>query len=231
MHFREARPDDAVAIATVHAESWRATYRGAYRDEYLDGDVLQDRIAVWEKRLSAPPANQFVVVAEENDAIVGFACAYGRDDERWGSLLDNLHVRRDLHRRGTGTHLLAEVAKWCRTHYPEVGLYLWVLEQNERAQAFYERMGASDRGGGAFVPPGGGHIDSRRYAWTCLADIRLPAEAGSSEWSVWRQDDNGSRFEVARGLSRAEAERRVRDFESLGHKQTYWLVPTRSGTR
>lgn len=171
MRYRGATYEDMVAIATLHAESWRVTYRGAYRDEFLDGDVVQDRISVWEKRLSAPPPNQFVVIAEEAGDVVGFACAYGREDQRWGTLLDNIHVRRECHRQGTGTRLLSEVATWCRANYADCGLYLWVLAQNSQARRFYERLGATDRGGEVSVPPGGGQVSSRRYAWTTVREI------------------------------------------------------------
>ena len=168
IHCRHATYEDRVAIDTLHADSWRATYRGAYRDEYLDGDVVQDRLAVWENRLSAPSPNQLVIVAEGEGRIVGFACAYGRDDEQWGTLLDNLHVRPELHRQGTGRRLLLDVATWCRARYPDCGLYLWVLAQNQNARRFYERMGATDCGGDVSVPPGGGQADSRRYAWATV---------------------------------------------------------------
>jgi len=76
MRLRVATGADAIAIATVHAESWRAHYRGVYRDEYLDGDVVQDRIRVWKERLSTPVPNQFVVLAEEDDDLIGFACVW-----------------------------------------------------------------------------------------------------------------------------------------------------------
>jgi GNAT superfamily N-acetyltransferase len=168
---REATYDAAAAIATLHADSWRVAYRGAYRDEFLDRDVVQDRMGVWESRLSAPPDNQFVVLAEEEGRLVGFACAYGREDERWGSLLDNIHVRRERQREGTGTRLVSEVATWCRAHYADCGLYLWVLAQNSQARRFYERLGAMDRGGEISVPPGGGQVLSRRYAWTTVWEI------------------------------------------------------------
>lgn len=151
--YREARYEDAMAIATLHADSWRVAYRGAYRDEFLDGEVVQDRIDVWENRLSAPPPNQFVVIAEEEGRIVGFVCAYGGEDARWGTLLDNLHVRRERHRHGTGTGLVSRVATWCRANYPDCGLYLWVLEQNDRARRFYERLGATDRAARFRCPP------------------------------------------------------------------------------
>ena len=127
MRFREATRVDAMAIATLHAESWRAFYRGAYRDEYLDGDVFEDRLRVWEERLSTPAPYQFVVLAEENDELIGFASAYGGHDETWGSFLDNIHVRPKHQRRGVGARLMAEVAAWCRANYADCGLYLWVL--------------------------------------------------------------------------------------------------------
>lgn len=169
--FREATEADATAIAALHAESWRAHYRGAYRDEYLDGDVVGDRRRVWEERLSAPAPNQFVVLAEESGDLIGFACVYGEDDETWGSLLDNIHVRPGHQGRGVGAGLLAEVAAWCRANYADCGLYLWVLEQNREAQRFYQRLGASDRGGEVSEPPGGGQIHGRRYVWTVVPDI------------------------------------------------------------
>jgi hypothetical protein len=41
-------------------------------------------------------------------------------------------------------------------------------------------------------------------------------------WAVLRQDDNCNRFIVDTGLTRAQAERLVAEYESLGHKQFYW---------
>jgi len=171
MLFREATSADATAIATLHAESWRLHYRGAYRDEYLDGDVVADRLRVWSERLAAPRADQFVVLAEADAVLIGFACVYGRHDATWGSLLDNLHVRPDRQRGGVGVALVAEVAAWCRAHCGDCGLYLWVLAENVRAQRFYERLGATDEGGEWSEPPGGGRIHGRRYAWKVVPDL------------------------------------------------------------
>lgn len=41
-------------------------------------------------------------------------------------------------------------------------------------------------------------------------------------WTVWRQDDNGNRFPIRRGLPEAEARSLASHYEGLGHKQLYW---------
>jgi ribosomal protein S18 acetylase RimI-like enzyme len=173
--LRAATPADAPAVAALHAESWRFAYRGAYGDEYLDGPVYEDRTRVWKERLSSPPPNQHVILAEDGGVLVGFVCAYGADDERWGTLVDNLHVRPALHRNGIGRRLLAAVADWSEKEHPGTGLYLWVLDQNARAQAFYQRLGAKDVGSKTTVPPGGGSTVARRYIWSSEQLARVAA--------------------------------------------------------
>ncbi len=177
VRLREATAVDAESIALLHAESWRAHYRGAYSDEYLEGPVYAERVEVWRTRMTSPPPNQYVVVAVQDGALAGFACAYGAEDERWGSLLDNLHVRVDRHRSGIGRRLVMDVAQWCAARYPAQGLYLWVLAQNAGARRFYERIGGKDVGGEHREPSAGlGQINEvRRIAWTTLPGTRPPA--------------------------------------------------------
>ena len=165
MRYRQATGRDVSAIAALHAESWRFAYRGALSDAYLGGPIVEDRMGVWQERLSAPPSNQHVIVAEEERQMVGFACAFGNRDERWGTLLDNLHVRREWQGKGIGRDLVAEVAKWCAVSYPDSGLYLSVLEQNSRARGFYESLGGTAEDGAVWNTPGGGNTLTRRYVW------------------------------------------------------------------
>jgi hypothetical protein len=51
-------------------------------------------------------------------------------------------------------------------------------------------------------------------------------EAKRETWELWREDDNGHRFLVARG-SREDLEQQRLEFEGRGHKQTYWVAPAR----
>lgn len=44
-----------------------------------------------------------------------------------------------------------------------------------------------------------------------------------TRWQLFRQDDNGRRFLIDEFAIEAEARRELQKFESLHHKQTYWL--------
>jgi GNAT superfamily N-acetyltransferase len=173
LRYRAATSDDAEAVAHLHALSWTTAYRGAYLDFFLDGPVWEERRGFWTERLADLPSDQFVVVADDDGELVGFACVTGAHHDELGSYLDNLHVAPDRHRQGIGKQLIAEVAAWCRGNYPSCGLYLGVLEQNERAQKFYASLGATDRFGQVVEATGGGRIAVRRYAWDSLDDVRV----------------------------------------------------------
>ncbi len=165
MKIRQANNADASAIALLHAQSWQKTYRGIFKDEYLDGNVLEDRRTVWQKRLNFPEKNQVVFMAEENKELFGFLCAFGNEDQKWGTFIDNLHVSPDKKRRGIGTLLMKAVAIWSRRHYPSTGLYLLVLEGNFLARCFYEAFGASHVETRHCEVPGGGEVTDLCYAW------------------------------------------------------------------
>ncbi|MGF6693145.1 MULTISPECIES: hypothetical protein [unclassified Pseudomonas] len=49
------------------------------------------------------------------------------------------------------------------------------------------------------------------------------SEAPERSWCVKRLDDNGNEFVLRDGLTRAEAERLVAEYQARGHKQSYWV--------
>jgi GNAT superfamily N-acetyltransferase len=163
--FRAAVAGDAGTIAALHAESWRNAYRGIYADHYLDHEVLDDRLGVWRARYASPDPNAFGILAMRGDELVGFAYTILDEDAQWGALLDNLHVRPDLKRGGVGTALMAETAREVIDRAPGSGLYLWVLEENHTARAFYGARGGVCTGREVSEAPGGGDIVGLRYSW------------------------------------------------------------------
>jgi ribosomal protein S18 acetylase RimI-like enzyme len=162
---RPARPSDAEAIAYLHARSWRENYRGAFHDAFLDGDLPEERLRVWRERLDHPPGNQLVELAVEGTNLAGFVCAYGAHDPRWGSLVDNLHVAHAFKRNGIGSVLMRQAGAWLASRYPELGVYLLVLEANASARRFYERLGAHNAGASPMETHGGAVVSSCRYTW------------------------------------------------------------------
>jgi GNAT superfamily N-acetyltransferase len=166
MLLRDATLDDACSIAAIHAASWRAFYRGALSDSYLDSDILPDRQQVWHSRLSVPHEDQKVVIALFDNEPRGFVCAFRDHDASWGTLVDNLHVAAAWHRNGLGTRLLSEVRGWAERRGSIAGIYLWVIQSNQRALAFYQAQGGRIAGEDSWSPPGGGSPVPRfRVTW------------------------------------------------------------------
>lgn len=52
---------------------------------------------------------------------------------------------------------------------------------------------------------------------TCTVDM-------TSQWSVWRIDDNGNVYLVREQLTEANARQIAAEFEARGHKQMYWVA-------
>ncbi len=165
MHYRAATARDVEAIAALHADSWRRHYRGALSDAFLDGDVVADRLAVWTARLTEPQPHQCTIVADDDGTVVGFVHTALDEDPKWGALLDNLHVVYARKRDRIGTHLMAESASIVLERRPSAGLYLWVLEQNTAAQAFYAARGGVCVEREIAPATGGGTTERLRFVW------------------------------------------------------------------
>lgn len=183
VRFRSAGPVDAAAIARLHADSWQRHYRGAFSDGFLDGDVVENRFRVWAERLSEPHPQARTILAERKGELMGFAHTILDEDPIFGALIDNLHVAHGLKRRGIGTQLLAFTGQAVLDWSTSSGLYLWVLQQNADAQAFYANRGGTSVGRRDVPPPGGdpAQLNGRpvclRYAWAHPSKLlagRLP---------------------------------------------------------
>lgn len=147
--IREARPDDADGIASVHVRAWRTAYRGLIAQEVLDGLSVAERATGWRRILAEPvPTSLGTLVAVLDDVIVGWtSLGQGRDipldadglDPHEGEIY-GIYADPDAWSTGVGHALLTsaeqllEDAGYRRAH-------LWVLDGNERADAFYARHG------------------------------------------------------------------------------------------
>jgi ribosomal protein S18 acetylase RimI-like enzyme len=140
--LRPAREGDAPAIATIHVTSWRDAYAGILDPDFLSGPIETERLDLWVKRLRDPVPGQIVQVAEnEEEAAIGFVCAFRNVDPVWGSIIDNLHVVPRLRGHGVGDKLLRSMASLLESQGTVGGLHLWVFSSNTAALRFYQRLG------------------------------------------------------------------------------------------
>src|SRR5438552_3996831 len=140
VEYRAATDDDVSGVAALHADSWRRHYRGAYTDEYLDGPIGEERLRVWTERFARRDGTS-TTVACADETLIGFVHVTFDAEPEFGPLVDNLHVRHDVQRTGAGRELMAHAARGALAARPGQPIHLWVLEQNDRAQAFYRAIG------------------------------------------------------------------------------------------
>jgi len=142
MIFRNATGSDAVEIASLHTESWRHGYRGLLPDNYLDGQLADERANFWTSRFSSLDSHRFLVIlAKSPGKLVGFVCVLLDKDPQWGACLDNLHVLPGWRYREMGRRLFGKAAEWVMSTKPEWPIHLWVFEANASARRFYDALG------------------------------------------------------------------------------------------
>ena len=134
MEIRKLRNgDDLFAVSRVYEESWRGAYRGLLPQTYLE------------------QAGQESLLLLDGEKIVGTAsCCASRFPELsgWGEIV-SLYLLPEYWGKGYGRLLFSALVEQLEAMgYQD--LFLWVLEGNRRARAFYERMG---------FRPSGSYID------------------------------------------------------------------------
>lgn len=141
--IRAAEPEDAHTVAEVHVASWQWAYRGQLPDDYLDSLSVDDREAMWAQRLGATDPGVFI--AEDDGTAVGFVSVgpcRDKDAPAGTGELEAIYLVAGAAGNGTGSLLMEEATGALRrTGYSSATL--WVLETNQRALRFYERLGWS----------------------------------------------------------------------------------------
>ncbi len=164
--IRDANVTDAAAIADLHVRSWRSAYRGIVDDAYMDGALAEETADHWRGVFARDHSDGLILVAEQQDAIIGFIAVWPDADDPNTGYIDNLHVDPDRRGGGIGQRLLAEAAR----RLPQLGFHsaaLWVFAENSGAVRFYERLNgrAAAR---TRKPVGGRLIEGIRMAWDDL---------------------------------------------------------------
>ncbi len=170
MLIRHATPADVPAIARIHVDSWRATYRGIVPDAVLDELSYAEHEERWQLRVQ-PDAESITLVAEDDDgALAGFVIGGKErtgdpvyDAELYAIYLDPSHMR-----HGTGTLLTRGLARALQAEGFN-SLLVWVLAANP-ARHFYAALGAQYVRA-ATITIGGAELSECAYGWPTLAPL------------------------------------------------------------
>ncbi|ELP5729976.1 GNAT family N-acetyltransferase [Vibrio vulnificus] len=141
MDFKVANYCDFERISQLHATSLKSHYGEILSEEYLNEEVVAEKLHLWQTRLTNPPFGQHIVLAEEGGLLLGFICAFGGHDFDLGTYIDSLYVDDAFQNRGIGSQLLKQIAQWQLHYFKDRGLYLQVNEANLDAIKFYLNAG------------------------------------------------------------------------------------------
>lgn len=140
---RPPRLDEADELGELHVQVWRQAYAGVMSEDYLAGLRPADRAERWRsiaaeeaEGVAAADGKVTRVAEHTHGGIVGFATvAPARDAEPPVPLeLWVINVLAEFHGTGAAGQLLAATLG-------DRSAYLWVVEGNERAIAFYRKHG------------------------------------------------------------------------------------------
>ena len=128
-------PEEIEGKSLVHWQTWREAYDDLLPEEFQETMTL-DRCRFLSQKY---PEN--TLIAMDGKKVVGFI-SYGnfRDEAIQVGEIIALYVLKDYYGKGVSEQLM-HAAFAALDHFSEI--YLWVLKENKRAIAFYQKMGFS----------------------------------------------------------------------------------------
>jgi ribosomal protein S18 acetylase RimI-like enzyme len=153
IEVRDAAIDDADALATAHIDGWRVGYRGVVPDEYLDAEEFatsrRDRWQAWTWQASMPQSRMFAVTIQGRVVGFGHAGPEGIDTATPQTGSEPPGDRGEVygfyvHPTAWGSGAAPALMSRCEEFLRDEGFasaVLWVLRDNPRALAFYEKAG------------------------------------------------------------------------------------------
>ena len=126
-------PEEIEGKSLVHWQTWREAYDDILPEEFQETMTL-DRCRFFSQKY---PENTLIAMDEKK--VVGFI-SYGnfRDEAIQAGEIIALYVLKDYYGKGVSKQLM-HAAFVALDQFSEI--YLWVLKDNKRAIAFYQKMG------------------------------------------------------------------------------------------
>ena len=126
-------PEEIEEKSLVHWQTWREAY-----DDLLPAD-FQETMTLEKCRFFSQKYPENTLIAMDGMKVVGFI-SYGnyRDETLQAGEIIALYVLKDYYGKGIAQKLMKEALSTLEK-FSEI--FLWVLNENKRAIAFYQKMG------------------------------------------------------------------------------------------
>jgi ribosomal protein S18 acetylase RimI-like enzyme len=163
--LRRALVEDVESLTRMHLAAWRESYGHLLPEEFFAFREATINARIKRQREALAGSYKPMLAHDADGALVGMASAgEAQDEDRPCELqLQVIYTLRRVHGLGVGQALVDAVLG-------NAAAYLWVLEDNPRAQAFYRKNGFRADGKRQLLPPD----------WHELPEIRMvrPAVGG-----------------------------------------------------
>lgn len=142
INIRLATLGDAMICADIHTRSWSFTYDGVVPKDIIDAYNTRWPI-IWRKMLANNTNSHYVIICDST--IIGFfTISVSRDEDLKDYSYEIVGMYLDPNYVGLGYG--KQTMDWIKAEIKNRGYHiisLWVLEENNRARAFYEKSGFS----------------------------------------------------------------------------------------
>ncbi|OOP62513.1 GNAT family N-acetyltransferase [Arthrobacter sp. SRS-W-1-2016] len=156
--LRAATVDDVEPLTRMHLAAWRESYGHLLPEEFFAFREATINTRIERQREALAGSYKPILAHDADGALVGIASSgQSRDEDGPCDVeLQMIYTLRRVHGLGVGQALLDAVVG-------NAAAYLWVLEDNPRAQAFYRKNGFQPDGTRQLLPPD----------WHELPEIRM----------------------------------------------------------
>jgi ribosomal protein S18 acetylase RimI-like enzyme len=181
VHIRAAIPGDAQAIARVHVEAWRESYRGLMPEHVIEALSVDRNTEMWAAILACGASSIVHVVerlgiAAGGAELVGFGSARDARSPALGASgeITAIYLLESVKRRGIGRMLLRGLlGALAERGHRSAGL--WALVDNHGTRRFYEALGGRP-GAPRLVADGPADMHEIAYIWDDLSGFGRPSE-------------------------------------------------------
>ncbi len=143
-HVREAKQEDALGMAKVRVDTWRAAYKGIVPDDFLDSLSSEEIAERWKRTFWEDRNPKIATLVAENSQgeMIGIAMCGPETsgDFNYRGEVYLLYVLPQYQNQGVGRALVGACVQYLMQRLNLHTMLIWVLAENPYRK-FYESIG------------------------------------------------------------------------------------------